>query len=64
MIKYSEISTAQDVKKKKRSFMNFFFLGGGATTTPNSSKKSWQKALMPCYACNVDFSSVLETVPL
>lgn len=44
--------------------MNFFFGGGGATTTPNSSKKSWQKALMPCYACNVDFSSVLETVPL
>lgn len=63
MIKYSEISTAQDVKKKEVLY-EFFFLGGGATTTPNSSKKSWQKALMPRYACNVDFSSVLETVPL
>lgn len=64
MIKYSEISTAQDVKKKRGPLWIFFFWGGGATTTPNSSKKSWQKALMPCYACNVDFSSVLETVPL
>lgn len=64
MIKYSEISTAQDVKKKKRSFMNFFFFGGGQPPPLILQKKSWQKALMPCYACNVDFSSVLETVPL
>lgn len=64
MIKYSEISTAQDVKKKRGPLWIFFLGGGGQPPPLILQKKSWQKALMPCYACNVDFSSVLETVPL